>query len=46
VLQGAFVLAKAKGGAAVAIDSLDHLIRYVRLLFDNETTTPARGNLS
>ena len=46
VLQGAFVLAKAKGGAAVAIDSLDHLILYVRLLFDNETTTPARGNLS
>ena len=33
VLQGAFILAKAKGGAAVAADSLDHLRRYVELLF-------------
>ena len=33
VLQGAFVLAKARGGAAVAIDSIDHLRRYVELLF-------------
>ena len=33
VLQGAFVLAKAKGGAAVAIGSIDHLRRYVELLF-------------
>jgi TetR/AcrR family transcriptional repressor of nem operon len=33
VLQGAFILAKAKGGAAVAVDSVDHLRRYVELLF-------------
>lgn len=33
VLQGAFVLAKAKGGPAVAQESVDHLSRYVRLLF-------------
>jgi len=33
VLQGAFILAKAKGGAEVAADSIDHLKRYVELLF-------------
>lgn len=33
VLQGAFILAKAKGGAAVAADSIDHLRRYLELLF-------------
>ncbi len=33
VLQGAFVLAKTKGGAAIAADSIDHLRRYVELLF-------------
>jgi TetR/AcrR family transcriptional repressor of nem operon len=33
VLQGAFVLAKAKGAAAVAAESIDHLRRYVELLF-------------
>lgn len=33
VLQGAFILAKAKGGAAVAADSIDHLKRYIELLF-------------
>ena len=33
VLQGAFVLAKAKGGAEIAADSVDHLIRYIALLF-------------
>jgi TetR/AcrR family transcriptional repressor of nem operon len=36
VLQGAFVLAKAKGGAAVAADSIDHLRRYVELLFPSK----------
>ncbi|MCP8937629.1 TetR/AcrR family transcriptional regulator [Alsobacter sp. SYSU M60028] len=34
VLQGAFILAKAKGGADIAAESIDHLIRYVKLLFD------------
>jgi TetR/AcrR family transcriptional repressor of nem operon len=33
VIQGAFILAKAKGGAEVAADSIDHLRRYVELLF-------------
>jgi TetR/AcrR family transcriptional repressor of nem operon len=41
VLQGAFVLAKAKGGAAVAADSIDHLRRYVELLF--KAPTPKRS---
>jgi TetR/AcrR family transcriptional repressor of nem operon len=34
VLQGAFILAKAKGSADVAIDSVDHLRRYIAFLFD------------
>jgi TetR/AcrR family transcriptional repressor of nem operon len=34
VLQGAFILAKAKGGAQVAADSVDHLRRYIELLFN------------
>src|ERR1700733_36256 len=33
VLQGAFILAKAKGSAAVAEACIDHLRRYVELLF-------------
>lgn len=33
VLQGAFVLAKAANDAAPAHESLDHLDRYIRLLF-------------
>jgi TetR/AcrR family transcriptional repressor of nem operon len=33
VLQRAFILAKAKGTAAVAEASIDHLRRYVELLF-------------
>jgi len=33
VLQGAFILAKARGGAAIAAASIDHLHRYVELLF-------------
>jgi TetR/AcrR family transcriptional regulator, transcriptional repressor for nem operon len=33
VLQGAFILAKARGSAAVAADSIDHLRRYLVLLF-------------
>lgn len=37
VIQGAFILAKATGGAAIAADSLDHLRRYLEMLFDVET---------
>jgi TetR/AcrR family transcriptional repressor of nem operon len=36
VLQGAFILAKAKGGAEIAAESIDHLIRYLELLFSPE----------
>jgi TetR/AcrR family transcriptional repressor of nem operon len=33
VIQGAFILAKATGSAAVATESIDHLRRYFTLLF-------------
>jgi TetR/AcrR family transcriptional regulator, transcriptional repressor for nem operon len=33
VLQGAFILAKAKGDAEVAAASIEHLRRYIELLF-------------
>jgi TetR/AcrR family transcriptional repressor of nem operon len=33
VIQGAFVLAKAGNDLALARESLDHLDRYIRLLF-------------
>jgi TetR/AcrR family transcriptional repressor of nem operon len=33
VLQGAFILAKAEGGPAIAAESIDHLKRYVESLF-------------
>jgi TetR/AcrR family transcriptional regulator, transcriptional repressor for nem operon len=33
VLQGAFILAKATGSAKAATDAVDHLRRYVELLF-------------
>ena len=32
-LQGAFILAKARGGAAIAVQCIDHLRRYIELLF-------------
>ncbi len=35
VLQGAFILAKAKGRADIAAASVDHLRRYVELLFQS-----------
>ncbi|MFT3989344.1 TetR/AcrR family transcriptional regulator [Aestuariivirga sp.] len=33
VLQGAFILAKAKGGPEIAVQCVSHLKRYVELLF-------------
>ena len=33
VIQGAFILAKARGSAAIAAASIDHLRRYIELLF-------------
>jgi TetR/AcrR family transcriptional repressor of nem operon len=41
VLQGAFILAKAKGTAAVADQSLGHLRRYLELLFRAPRKRPA-----
>ncbi len=41
VLQGAFILAKATGGAAIAADNIDHLRRYIEMLFGGEE---GRGN--
>jgi TetR/AcrR family transcriptional repressor of nem operon len=37
VVQGAFVMAKARQDPKAAIDSLDHLYRYVELLFGRST---------
>lgn len=39
VIQGAFILAKAKGSAAFAAASLDHLRRYIELLFAGQAST-------
>ena len=36
VIQGGFILAKAKGSALVAAESLDHLRRYLELLFGQQ----------
>ncbi len=44
VIQGAFILAKATGSVAVAEQSIDHLRRYLTLLFRAPTKSrPARG---
>lgn len=43
VLQGAFILAKATGDAKTAADSVDHLRRYIELLFQTPT---AKGRKS
>lgn len=48
VLQGAFILAKAKGGPEIAAESIDHLRRYVELLFGRggrENNHENRSNL-
>ena len=37
VLQGAFILAKASGSAAIAVESANHLRRYIELLFNRST---------
>jgi TetR/AcrR family transcriptional repressor of nem operon len=34
-IQGAFILAKANNGVAPAIDAVDHLRRYIQLLFNH-----------
>lgn len=40
VLQGAFILAKASNGPQLAADSIDHLERYLRLLFARPAPGP------
>lgn len=45
VLQGAFVLAKATGSAAIVRDSIAHLRRYLLLLLDPDGGAP-KGPLS
>jgi TetR/AcrR family transcriptional repressor of nem operon len=47
-LQGAFILAKARGGAAVAAQCLDHLRRYIELLFQpsSNSAPPPRSGIS
>ena len=45
VVQGAFIMAKARQDRQAALDSLDHLHRYVELLFGRSTTqAKARKN--
>ena len=39
VLQGSFVLAKAKSGPAVAAECIDHLRRYIEMLFQRTECT-------
>lgn len=36
VLQGAFILAKAKGDTEITAGSIDHLRRYIEFLFQPE----------
>lgn len=45
VLQGGFILAKAKGDSAIAADAIDHLQRYVRLLFAPGRARPDASGL-
>ena len=47
VLQGSFILAKAKGGPAVAAECVDHLRRYIEMLFRGEPglVGPVSGQL-
>jgi TetR/AcrR family transcriptional repressor of nem operon len=42
VLQGAFILAKAKGGPAIAAESIDHLKRYIGFLFEKPQSEPRK----
>jgi TetR/AcrR family transcriptional repressor of nem operon len=42
VLQGGFILAKATGGPEVAAESVDHLRRYVEMLFKQQTEEKAK----
>ena len=43
VIQGAFILAKARGDERVASESIEHLQRYLELLFDEKPGARAQG---
>lgn len=43
VLQGAFILAKARNGSRVAEDCLDHLRRYLEMLFHHDAPSRRSG---
>lgn len=43
VLQGSFVMAKASGDPALAIDAVDHLIRYVAMVLDRPLAGIGKG---
>jgi TetR/AcrR family transcriptional repressor of nem operon len=40
-IQGAFILAKAKRGAAIAAECIDHLRHYLELLFNQPRLEPS-----
>jgi TetR/AcrR family transcriptional regulator, transcriptional repressor for nem operon len=42
-LQGAFILAKARSGAAIAAQCIDHLRRYIELLFQPSPRSASPG---
>ncbi|HEY5203837.1 MAG TPA: TetR/AcrR family transcriptional regulator [Roseiarcus sp.] len=42
VIQGSFILAKAKGSASAAAESLEHLRRYIELLFHGPDASGSR----
>ena len=42
VLQGAFILAKARGDGDIAIESIEHLERYVEMLFGGAPASPSK----
>jgi TetR/AcrR family transcriptional repressor of nem operon len=44
VLQGAFILAKADNGPEIAVESVEHLKRYVELLFKNKNKNRTHKN--
>lgn len=43
VIQGAFILAKAADGPAIAAESIDHLRRYLQLLFERPAGRDENG---
>jgi TetR/AcrR family transcriptional regulator, transcriptional repressor for nem operon len=43
-LQGAFILAKAKSGSWIAVDCIDHLHRYIEMLFSQSDRRSVRND--